>query len=310
LTVDGHQFYKRVIDRFSFDATRAINTIIDYRDMINDGSWNMITKVPPTKPLGSMISTDDNNGILHINEERDYKCRFILSDEFGNSTNIDFIIKGRKCDLPIEKGRGTLFCYNGDNSYSLDGLSVFFPKGIFYEDVYFCASKTSNPTYKSDVHNVGDESVPLAKSFDIAIDLTCDDVADKSKYCLVKLNNKRRSAVSAKYENGKMVAKLNTFGNYAVTTDTKAPQITPVKPVQWRKTGKLTFKISDNLSGISRYRGEIDGKFALFEYDGKSGNLSFKMDATRFKKNVSHSVKIVVEDACGNVSTVTDTFKW
>ncbi|MDE6457836.1 MAG: M23 family peptidase, partial [Muribaculum sp.] len=60
--------------------------------------------------------------------------------------------------------------------------------------------------------------------------------------------------------------------------------------------------ISDNLSGIKSWRGEIDGKFALFELDGKTGRLSFRPDGERFSKTGSHNVKLTVTDAAGNVA--------
>ena len=55
-------------------------------------------------------------------------------------------------------------------------------------------------------------------------------------------------------------------------------------------------KISDNLSGIDNYRGEIDGKFALFELDGKTGRLNFRMDASRWTRGTKHDLVISVTD--------------
>jgi hypothetical protein len=59
----------------------------------------------------------------------------------------------------------------------------------------------------------------------------------------------------------------------------------------------ITATISDNLSGIKTYRAEIDGKWVLMDYDGKtaklthvfnnlpSGNHIFKLEVTDFVDN-------------------------
>ena len=309
LLVDGQQVYHRVIDRFSFDVTRGVNTLIEYSDYANNG-WMMTTYVPNAHILGDMVTTTIPNGIIDINEERDYSCRFILSDEHGNTTNVDFIIKGKRQPIPKTEHIGTKFYCTGDNTYNLNGLKVFIPQGALYDDIYFNVVTTSLDGYFSDVHKVGDTGIALHRNYDMAITLTRDTQPDKSKYCLVRINGKRKSAVTAKYENGVMKASINRFGRYAVTIDKTAPKIVPSRQKRWARNGKVSYKISDNLSGIESYRGEIDGKWVMFEFDGKNALISYKLESNRVKKGRSHKVKITVTDACGNTSTRTDTFTW
>lgn len=310
LEVDGKPVYKRVIERFKFDDTRAVHTLVNFPDKVNKGSWTMVTGVPESRPLGSMIETDSNNGILVIDEERDYNCRFLLQDEHGNRSSVKFVIKGKKSEIPVSARNGTLFHYDGDNSYNMNGLNVKFHAGTFYENIYFDAKTTDDSRYNSAVHSVGSIEIPLHKSFDMEIDVTRDSLSDKSKYCLVRLTGKGQAAVSATYKDGKMVTRVNRFGKYAVTTDVTPPVITPVKPARWAKNGYVRYKITDKLSGIETYRGEIDGKFVLFEYDGKTGIVNFKLDASRVKKGRKHTVKMTVTDACGNETSSRSSFVW
>lgn len=310
LEVDGRQVYKRTIERFSFDDTRAVHTLINYPDKVHKSSWTMVTGVPESRPLGSMIETDGNNGILVIDEERDYNCRFLLQDEHGNRSSVKFVIKGKRSDIPASAKGGTLFRYDGCNSYNVNGLNVKFQAGTFYDDIYFDAKVTDDLKYNSAIHSVGSLEIPLHKNFDMEIDVTRDSLADKSKYCLVRLTGKGRSAVSATYKEGKMVTRVNRFGRYAVTTDVIPPVVTPLKPARWAKNGIVRYKIADKLSGIETYRGEIDGKFMLFELDGKTGTVKFRLDASRVKKGKKHTVKMTVTDACGNETVSRSTFVW
>ncbi|MDE6831650.1 MAG: M23 family peptidase, partial [Muribaculaceae bacterium] len=120
-------------------------------------------------------------------------------------------------------------------------------------------------------------------------------------------NGLRPSAVDATYRSGRMEAKVNRFGVYSVMADTVAPKVVPQKPEQWAQRGVVTYKISDNLSGISTYRGEIDGKWALMELDGKTGTLSFKLDKQKWPAG-RHTIVLTVTDACGNETISTRSF--
>jgi hypothetical protein len=91
--------------------------------------------------------------------------------------------------------------------------------------------------------------------------------------------------------------------------DVTPPSITPIKPETWAGQRRISFRISDNLSGIQSFRGEIDGQFALFEYDGKIGTVYYRFDTTRLEKG-SHLLTFTLTDACGNSSQYKRTFVW
>lgn len=309
LKVDGKEVYRRTIDKFDFADTRAVNTLVDYSGVVNSGSWTMWTRQPESRPLQEMIKSVDN-GIINIDEEREYSCEWILEDEHGNVARQPFKIIGKQTDIPEKPQKGNLFSYQGRNTYSDENIKVTFPEETFYDDVYFTIKSVDMPGYITPAYDIADRAIPISGEYTVEIKLPNDTVADKSKYCLVRINGKRRSAVDSEYADGTIVGTPSALGRFAVTTDTTAPTIRPEKPQLWSKNGRVSFIIADNLSGIKTYRGEIDGKFALFELDGKTGRLSFKMDSARFQKGKSHTVKVNVTDACGNSSNYSGKFHW
>lgn len=310
LDVDGKQVYSRTIDRFSFDATRAVNTLVDYATLQESGKWLMWTFVPDSKPLGAMI-TAENCGILNICEERDYKCTFTLKDEFGNIAKCSFTITGKRCEIPEKTRQGLLYDYRGNNCYNIDGICVDIPAHSLYSDMDFNVTHVASDTYLSDIVTIGNKNVPLASNIKIRIPIKNDNLTDKKKYCLVRLNGTNRSAVTAEYSPaGYLEAKVNRFGKYAITSDNTAPTITPIRKAKWGVRGEIALKISDNLSGIDFFRGEIDGKYELFELDGKSGKMTLKLNSKRVKKGKNHTLKVTVTDACGNSTVQNHTFKW
>ncbi|TFU92635.1 M23 family metallopeptidase [Barnesiella sp. WM24] len=309
LKVDGKEIYRRKTDRFSFATTRAVNTLVDYAGVVNNGSWTMWSYEPAASPLDYMVTTEEN-GIIDINEERDYNCEWTLTDEHGNTKRVPFTIKGVKRPITEITAEGDRFNFDGKNTWSNDGIRLEFPAGTFYDDLNFSVSTSPSQTYLTPIYKIADRTIPVAGEYVIEIDLPHDTIADKQKYVLVRINGKRVSRVDSKYSNGTITGTPSALGSFAVTTDNVDPVIKPEIPASWGKKGKISFKISDNLSGVKSWRGEIDGKFALFELDGKTGRLSFVMDPRRFDKGKHHSVSLKVTDAAGNTADYSGGFTW
>ena len=69
---------------------------------------------------------------------------------------------------------------------------------------------------------------------------------------------------------------------------------------------KLVFKIADQVSGIGKFNGTIDGQWVLFEYDQKTGTLWHTFDERT--KAGEHQLKLEVTDKKENKSTFKTTF--
>lgn len=311
-TCDGDTIYRRVVDRVDFDKTRAVNTLVEYGDVIDSNSWVMITQVPDSHPLDGMV-TARGDGTLEIYEERDYPCAFILEDEHGNRRTVRFRIRGVASNIPVTATDGELLLYDRPAQLATAGATVTIPAGTLYNDTQLDLKATDGTDrgFYSDIFSVGDRHIPLASNIELTIPVSRDTHPEKRQYCLVRLSGNNRSAVTARYENGMMKASVNRLGDYTVVVDTVAPVITPVgTSAKWGQQGKVAYKIKDSLSGIETYRGEIDGRWAMMELDGKTGTLSFVMDPRRFTRGRRHSIKVVVTDAAGNRTERRDNFTW
>ena len=307
LLLDGDTIYSRVIDRFSFDNTKAVNTLVDFRDLNTSGSWVMTTAVPDARPLGNMVKAK-NKGVVNIKEEKTYRFTWVLEDEHGNVTRQPFIVEGRRQVPPSRKASGQLALWDADNLVEHDGAYIEIPDGALYQNQFIDVEAKPSSVYHTALYTIGSPHIPLAQPIDITLPIAADTVTDKTKYCLVRLDpGNKRTAVKARYADGCVNAKPDRFGTYALTTDTVAPKIVPLNPANWKARKTVSFKITDNLSGIESWRGEIDGRWALFELDGKTATLSFRMDPERFPGS-RHTISLTVTDACGNTARHTQTW--
>lgn len=308
LFVDGKPFYERIIDRVDLDNSKAINTLVDYEGVVNNNSWMMWTLIPDSEPLDGMVQGVDH-GVLNIDEERQYKCMWIVTDEHGNTHRIPFVIEGVKTDIRDVEPEEDRMLYRGHNTITQPGIKVEFEPETFYDDCYLTLKVNDDSPYATPIYIIGNPAIPVSKEYKVTIDVPSDSLPHKGGYYLMRLRNNRKSGVDSHYSDGHIVGKPSSLGTFTVVLDDVAPVIKPLKPAAWN-SGKISFSISDADSGIKSYRGEIDGSFALFELDAKTGRVDFVMDPSRWDKGKKHDIKFTVTDKAGNTSEYNGSFNW
>lgn len=295
-------------ERFSFADTRYLNSLIDYTDWHNRRSMVMRLFIDPGNQL-NCYRRAINQGEIIINEEKEYQFRLELSDAHGNKRSFPFIISGKKQEIPPIPPKGeNFFAYNQDNFYESDKFDIKIPKGALYTDLDFIHSTKPSAKWFSDIHRIHQLDVPLHTYSQISIAVTKDLVSDKSKYYIASLRYKKPTFIPSVYQNGKVSAQIRTFGDYAVLADTLAPTLVPIQAERWGKTAQIRFRISDAQSGLKYWRGEIDGKFVLFE---PSGNIiTYKPDPKHLDKGKKHKIVVTAMDKCGNEKRYEGSFYW
>jgi hypothetical protein len=92
------------------------------------------------------------------------------------------------------------------------------------------------------------------------------------------------------------------FGSFFIAIDTIAPTIVPVNIANGKNMAglsKMSFRISDGLSGIKSFNGYIDGKWVLMEFDTKTANLWHNFDERTLAGK--HTFELIVVDMKENV---------
>ena len=97
----------------------------------------MRTYIAPGNRLKSIYKQVENRGILHVDEERAYRCRYVLTDYDGNSSSVEFSLIGKLQEPPLPKKEGIYFSYAVDNLYKKDDFGIFVPAGALYENLDF-----------------------------------------------------------------------------------------------------------------------------------------------------------------------------
>jgi hypothetical protein len=126
----------------------------------------------------------------------------------------------------------------------------------------------------------------------------------RSKAIIVKMKDEGSgySSAGGNYDtDGFVRTKIREFGNYAVAIDTVPPKIRSLNSESFKSLGSQTavkFTISDELSGISSYRGTLNGKWILMDYDAKNDLLVYTIDERLLAGQNAFELKVT--DGKGN----------
>lgn len=303
LYVDGKLIFCSNIDKVNFGKSRMINSLTDFDYWSKMKDFYMKSFIEPANHLEVYKSVSTTNGYLNIDEEKKYQLKYELEDSYGNKTTYNFTINGKKQDIPSIVPYSQVMRWNQNNQYITKDFSLIIDKGNLYNDIYFSLEQEKDSLSLSDKYKVNNQYVPLNKSADIKIRLINDTAINKQQYGIIDVDKEKPIWIGGKYENGYITAKIRELGHtYVINLDKEAPKITPIQRKNWKTRGIITIKATDNLSGIKRYRGTLNGRYALFEHDDKSTNYIYRFDPQRLIKGKKYKLKFMVEDFAGNIS--------
>jgi len=305
LKVDGDTVYRSYIDRYALNESRYLNSFVDYADWIDNRSFYMKSFIEPGNKLRFIKGKD--RGYITVNEERSYLLEYILTDAFGNSAYLDIRIEGKEQPItaPETEGRD-LFSWRSENKFGAKGIRLTIPKGNLYDSFYFKYNVKKSDNGLGDIHILHNTPIALHQNARLSLRLLNEPLENKNQYGIVRINNGRRSWIGGTYRNGWIDATIRDLGQYSLAQDTIPPTITPIDPGTWKSKRRFVFRITDNLSGVKTYRGEIDGEYVLFERDNRSV-ITYHFDKERLQPG-EHTLRLIVEDACGNETVYTHSF--
>lgn len=302
LALDGKNIFTSALERFSFENSKGINSHIDYPTLLTTKTSIQKSFVDPGNPL-QIYSNLVNSGRITFDDGQLHELKYTVTDAKGNKSMLAFKVQADSKAIinTPPQAAGINFPYNIANEFNGDDVKVIFPKGTLYNDLNFIYKKLPKPQHGaySSIHQIQNRLTPLHLGFEIWIkaDSSLDKYQDKAI-----IVNTNRASQGGYFENGFVKASLRNFGSFYIAIDTIPPTIVPVNVINGKNMAglaKMSFRISDNLSGIKSFNGYIDGKWILMEFDAKSASLWHSFDEQT--KPGKHNFELVVKDMKDNV---------
>jgi hypothetical protein len=328
LFIDSAMVYEFKAESFSFDETRYVNSLLDYEEYVRNSIRLQRTCIDPGNKL-DMYGKVKNKGIFTFNDSLVHLIRYEVADVPGNVAMLTFKVRSEKLAVGGQQSavdssqfavrssksevkdniQPSTFNYNASNHFETASVILDAPQGVFYRSFEFRfdsarqVAGTFSPVYK--IHN---KYTPVHDY--ITLGIKPKGLPEKlyDKALLVKMKEESAGYTSAggtcDANDGFVRAKIREFGNYSVAVDTVPPRIRPVNPESFKSLNGLTavkFTISDELSGISTYRGTLNGKWLLMDYDAKNDLLIYLIDERLLTGQ--NAFELVVTDGKGNRSS-------
>ena len=308
--LNGNKNFEIDFKRFSFDETKHLNRLIDFKYYARNKSRIQKLFVQPNNPL-SMYKDVDENGYITIADSTSSIYKVRIKDYKGNDTWLTIQIVGKKSDTIITpKYREVTdhFIYADQvNNLEEQNVSIYFPSNTFYDDFFIDFS------VNCDTLKLHKPIISAQKYFTINYDISNYAEADKDKLFIARLVGyyKNYLAYTSTTKKGNMLsARSKILDTYVLGVDTEKPKIKPINFQEGKWLSKyryLKVKIEDKISGINNYRATINGKWILMEYDAKKNILTYDFN-DNIITDTKNNLKIIVTDNVGNSSTFETIF--
>lgn len=340
LTDNFKTIFKSSLTHFGFDETSSVNSYFYYPFLDKSKINVQLSYVDPGNTLP--IYTVLNHGIIDCRPGIPRNINYLLADVNGNTSQLNFQVSCTNDDMKHRVENDNKFKsviikelvdphgnqvpyirYNKDTLLAFDrngltakpenaSVTLNFKKGSLFDNILLDFStrphlkNESVSSVKFNLGNIdyliGKHETPMKDSVLLGVKILANDTEKTSKWVLVTSGH---IPLLPTEKNGYLYTWIHNFGVFHLEQDLIAPVITPVN---YKKSillaGRhIAFHIYDNLSGIGSYRGLIDDKWILFEYDAKNHLLYANFE--KLDNSNRHRLILHVSDRTGNTTDLT-----
>jgi hypothetical protein len=312
---NGQLVYGWTAEDFHFEETRYLNAHCDYSAQKKFGAWFHRLFVLPGDKL-TMYERTEKMGSMSLSATQPTEVTVVAMDAAGNKSNVQFTLFRDTNMLQLDPvAYQYLFPIEQENNLQLAEFNLSMPKGSLYEDLklkYYSELSNRADVYSS-LHRLHEYTTPVHRFFDVGILPTTLSTELRKKAFVARVGGKRPDNCGGIWKDGFLTTQVRSFGTYCIMVDETAPTISAVVfDSDMRNKAAMSFRITDNVDVTDKadalnWRGTIDGKWVLFEYDKKRDRLTHWFD-NQLKPGI-HTLLLEVTDDRGNRSVFERSFK-
>ena len=310
LFVDGEQVFGQRLEKMNFAVNRYINAHMDYELWKKESRHFQRSYLLPNNKL-PIYENVKNRGVVKFTDNEVHAIRYVVKDVYGNESTLSFKVQSDakpNYEALVKPASASFAQVKHNEAYALqqEEFAMLMPPDILYDDLDLQFSTASSPKYAlAPLYKIHNKYTPLQSYFTVKFKADSAMQANASKCIIVSINDAGRIYnEKGKFEDGWISTRTRSFGNYTVMMDKTKPVITPQNISDGKdmsKNTQISIKMTDNLSGVRSWRGTIDGKWVLFEYDPQRAKAWYVFD-DRIGPG-KHKLKFTVRDERGNRST-------
>ena len=305
--VNGKRFYQHDLETFSFPESKYINLHIDYEHFKKYKTRFQKTFIDSVNKLSTYKELVDF-GKIQIEKELNYAISIIAKDFYGNKSKLKIPVIGKETEAILSPKIDTTafkIAARKFNKFSLNGVTVAFPKNTFYKDTYL------NFKVENGIAKIHPQTIPLDDNFTLTFDVSKYSEEEKKQLYIANIEYPKYPRYQyTRKKDSTFFTTSKYLGNYTLKIDNQIPkvQLLHLKDGQWISNSEtLKVKISDISSGIDTFRATLNDEWILMEYNHKTGILTYDF-TDKVLVGSKHLFKIVVYDNVGNTNELSATF--
>tara|TARA_Y100000816_G_C26105804_1_gene587610 strand:+ start:2682 stop:4307 length:1626 start_codon:yes stop_codon:yes gene_type:complete len=294
--MNNETIFEYKMDTISLYDKRYLKLLVDFENWYLKKNKIQKLFVHP-KSKYTFLNKKNYDGIIKVENNKNYIGNIEIKDYNGNTSRIGIIIKG----TPKQLMKKQIKNYNikSDLEYTLESknIKVKIKKNTFFNDVYIPFK------FINDTLDLGKNLYPIDKRFKIIYDIKNLDSTYQKKGFISKINEKNKTEfIWTEKLNNIWSINTNILGKYTISIDTTPPSI---KPMNFKNNqlinnqNTLKLRIKDDLSGIKKINGSINGKWILLEHEPKNNTISYNLSDINFNSS-KYELEIVALDYLGN----------
>lgn len=277
------------MDSCAFDQNCFINVVKDFtrykqKETVYRCFGNYLDQFPNI--------SSRNKGCLEMVKDSLLNVELFLTDMNRNRNRVIFTLKGVENPSGSQQTKDVLK-YDEAHLLELPGCRVELPAEALLASVRKTTRVEQDSLTGRAVFVLADEETPLFKKAHLVLSgvftlrsVICEVDEKGKKYPLETI----RTATA-------LEAKIGCLSRYTVSEDLQAPELVYLGKFPDRT---LRFRVTDDLSGLANWRGEVNGNWCLFSYDPRVNLLQCSLTEPVFLPGQVNEVKMTVEDKVGN----------
>ncbi len=319
MLVDSVEAFSFVYDRIPFEKTEYLNALTDFPEWKRNTSWfYLLYALTPNALFWRPGSPEPDQGIVRLQQGQPRTITVAAGDFAGNSSAARFVVlwDGKSGPTGGQLAEYQYFLPAGEPSIiDTGGMRLELGADALYRDLPFRYARLADDSegYLSDTHQLQDRETPLHGRASLHLRPRReipDDLREKVYVAQCGPSGAATSVGGDWEENGWMLARIKSFGDFVLRVDTVPPVIRGERfGTDLRRAASFSVRIEEESGGGLRYRATVDGAWILMEYDAKSGRLTHTFEEGRIAGGGMHQLELTVTDERGNEQRFSQRFR-
>ena len=301
--IDGNMNFEQEMKSLDFSTNKQINIHKDYYAYHEQKESVHKLFIHPENNL-PIYRRELGNGTIHFKDTLIHDVKIEVSDVSGNTSTLKFNIISSNNPTDIQYDSLNMREKNEKLIIENDNYFVQLDSNTFYDDFII------DDQFKNKMLSLNNKNLPQKKKFIIAMKFNKLEFDDPSKIIIAHHSKKgkvlnRRGEVYGDW----ITTNVSHLGDFTLMIDSTAPVIKAKKVNEMMTFNQsLQFLVTDNLSGVEKYKVKIDGKWIYSTYNYKNAVLTIPLDAYANLEVGEKICEIEVEDERKNKQFLTYHF--